>query len=65
MWTDTAKALTLDAAVAAGLGSKDEIELMSEPDAAAAWTILKDIQSTHLKVRLRYTLPMDIPYAKA
>ncbi|KAH0612446.1 uncharacterized protein H6S33_010498 [Morchella sextelata] len=49
MWSDTAKALTLDAAVAAGLGSRDEIELMSEPDAAAAWTILKDIQSTHLK----------------
>ncbi|KAI5837493.1 hypothetical protein DFP73DRAFT_568263 [Morchella snyderi] len=49
MWTDTAKALTLDAAVAAGLGSKDEIELMSEPDAAAAWTILKEIQSTHFK----------------
>ncbi|RPB17468.1 actin-like ATPase domain-containing protein [Morchella conica CCBAS932] len=49
MWTDTAKALTLDAAVGAGLGSRDEIELMSEPDAAAAWTLLKDLQSTHLK----------------
>lgn len=54
MWTDTAKALTLDAAVGAGLGSRDEIELMSEPDAAAAWTLLKDLQSTHLKVRLRH-----------
>lgn len=35
----------------AGLGNVDTIQLMSEPDAAAAWTLLRDINPNNLKVR--------------
>lgn len=51
IWSDAAKALTLQAAETAGFGSKDMIELVSEPDAAAAWPRLKDIQHVFFKVR--------------
>ncbi|KAL0639028.1 hypothetical protein Q9L58_001910 [Maublancomyces gigas] len=51
IWKDPAKALTLEAAEKAGLGTKDTIRLMSEPDAAAAWTLLRDINPNNLKVR--------------
>lgn len=51
IWKDAAKALTLEAAEKAGLGTTDTIQLMSEPDAAAAWTLLRDISPNNLKVR--------------
>lgn len=51
IWTDSAKSLTLQAAETAGFGSKITLQLMSEPDAAAAWTLLRDLKLTNLKVR--------------
>lgn len=49
VWSDAAKALTMQAAIAAGLGTRQSIQLISEPDAAAVCT-LKDIQPNHLRV---------------
>lgn len=49
VWSDAAKASTMQAAIAAGLGHKHTIQLISEPDAAAVCT-LKDIQPNNLKV---------------
>lgn len=46
-----AKALTLEAAEFAGFGSRYTIRLISEPEAAAAWSLMKDIQPNNLKVR--------------
>lgn len=51
MWSDVAKSLTLQAAESAGFGRGDAIRLVSEPDAAAAWTLLRNIQPHNLKVR--------------
>lgn len=51
MWSDAAKSLTLQAAESAGFGSRSEIQLVSEPDAAAAWTLLREVQQHGLKVR--------------
>lgn len=57
IWNDAAKALTLQAAESAGFGTKDAIRLVSEPEAAAAWSLMKDIQPNNLKVRkTKYTL---------
>lgn len=51
MWSDVAKSLTLQAAESAGFGNRSEIQLVSEPDAAAAWTLLREVQPQGLKVR--------------
>lgn len=49
VWSDTAKNTTLLAAERAGMGSKSEIQMISEPEAAAVYT-LKAIQPNHLSV---------------
>lgn len=49
VWSDTAKNTTLQAAERAGMGSKSEIQMISEPEAAAVYT-LKAIQPNHLSV---------------
>ncbi|KAL0631947.1 hypothetical protein Q9L58_009174 [Maublancomyces gigas] len=50
IWNDAAKALTLQAAESAGFGMRHTIRLISEPEAAAAWSLMKDIQPNNLKV---------------
>ncbi|GJC82605.1 heat shock protein 12A [Colletotrichum liriopes] len=47
VWSDAAKNTTLQAAERAGMGSKSEIQMISEPEAAAVYT-LKAIQPNHL-----------------
>ncbi|KAF2748930.1 actin-like ATPase domain-containing protein [Sporormia fimetaria CBS 119925] len=49
IWTDQAKDATLKAAERAGMGSRGELKLISEPEAAAVYT-LKAIQPHNLKV---------------
>ncbi|KAI9665852.1 MAG: hypothetical protein M1821_003786 [Bathelium mastoideum] len=49
VWSDAAKNATLHAAERAGLGSRHELRLISEPEAAAVYT-LKAIQPNHLHV---------------
>ncbi|KAI2642096.1 actin-like ATPase domain-containing protein [Xylaria nigripes] len=49
VWSDAAKNITLQAAERAGMGSKSEIQMISEPEAAAVYT-LKAIQPNHLSV---------------
>ncbi|KAL1875351.1 hypothetical protein VTK73DRAFT_10085 [Phialemonium thermophilum] len=49
VWSDAAKNTTLQAAERAGMGSKSQIQMISEPEAAAVYT-LKAIQPNHLKV---------------
>ena len=49
VWSDGAKDATLKAAEKAGMGSKGEVRLISEPEAAAVYT-LKAIQPNNLKV---------------
>lgn len=49
VWSDAAKAMTLRAAEAAGLGGGTKIRMISEPDAAAVCT-LRDIQPNSLRV---------------
>lgn len=49
VWSDAAKNTTLQAAERAGMGSKSEIQMISEPEAAAVYT-LKAIQPNHLNV---------------
>ncbi|KAI0137281.1 hypothetical protein BJ170DRAFT_51403 [Xylariales sp. AK1849] len=49
VWSDAAKNTTLQAAERAGMGSKAEIQMISEPEAAAVYT-LKAIQPNHLNV---------------
>lgn len=51
IWTDSAKSLTLQAAESAGFGDRITLKLISEPDAAAAWTLLRDLKLKTLKVR--------------
>lgn len=48
VWSDFAKDATLKAAEKAGLGNRHELKLISEPEAAAVYT-LKAIQPNHLK----------------
>lgn len=60
MWSDSAKSLTLQAAESAGFGSQSEIQLVSEPDAAAAWTLLREVQHHGLKVRDNECLACDL-----
>ncbi|KAL7623875.1 hypothetical protein AAE478_005431 [Parahypoxylon ruwenzoriense] len=49
VWSDAAKNTTLQAAERAGMGLKSEIQMVSEPEAAAVYT-LKAIQPNHLSV---------------
>lgn len=56
MWSDAAKALTLQAAEAVGLGTRDTLRLISEPEAAAVYS-LKTIQPNKLKVASLYPFP--------
>lgn len=49
VWSDAAKNTTLQAAERAGMGRKSEIQMISEPEAAAVYT-LKAIQPNHLSV---------------
>ncbi|RMZ24418.1 hypothetical protein D0859_11529 [Hortaea werneckii] len=49
VWSDAAKNATLQAAERAGMGSRHELKLISEPEAAAVYT-LKTIQPSGLKV---------------
>lgn len=49
VWSDSAKDATLKAAEQAGMGKRHELKLISEPEAAAVYT-LKAIQPNHLKV---------------
>ncbi|KAI9888220.1 MAG: hypothetical protein M1814_000956 [Vezdaea aestivalis] len=49
VWSDAAKNATLQAAEKAGMGNRHELRLISEPEAAAVYT-LKAIQPNHLKV---------------
>lgn len=49
VWSDAAKNTTLQAAERAGMGARSQIQMISEPEAAAVYT-LKAIQPNHLKV---------------
>lgn len=49
VWSDSAKDATLKAAEKAGLGNRHDLKLISEPEAAAVYT-LKAIQPNHLKI---------------
>lgn len=49
VWSDSAKDATLKAAEKAGMGKRHELQLISEPEAAAVYT-LKAIQPNHLKI---------------
>lgn len=49
VWSDAAKNTTLQAAERAGMGDKSSIQMISEPEAAAVYT-LKAIQPNHLNV---------------
>lgn len=49
VWSDTAKNTTLVAAERAGMGKQADIQMISEPEAAAVYT-LKAIQPNHLKI---------------
>jgi hypothetical protein len=49
VWSDAAKNTTLQAAERAGMGSQSQIQMISEPEAAAVYT-LKAIQPNHLKI---------------
>jgi hypothetical protein len=49
VWSDAAKNTTLQAAERAGMGAKSAIQMISEPEAAAVYT-LKAIQPNHLNV---------------
>ncbi|GAB1312952.1 Heat shock 70 kDa protein 12A [Madurella fahalii] len=49
VWSDAAKNTTLQAAERAGMGSQSQIQMISEPEAAAVYT-LKAIQPNNLKI---------------
>ncbi|KAF2768063.1 actin-like ATPase domain-containing protein [Teratosphaeria nubilosa] len=49
VWSDAAKNATLQAAERAGMGTRREVVLVSEPEAAAVYT-LKNVQPSGLKV---------------
>jgi len=49
VWSDAAKNTTLLAAEKAGMGARDDIQMISEPEAAAVYA-LKTIQPNHLSV---------------
>ena len=49
VWSDSAKDATLKAAEKAGMGNRHDLKLISEPEAAAVYT-LKAIQPNHLQI---------------
>lgn len=49
VWSDAAKDATLKAAEEAGMGKQGDLKIISEPEAAAVYT-LKAIQPNHLRV---------------
>lgn len=49
VWSDAAKNATLRAAERAGMGSMHDLKIISEPEAAAVYT-LKAIQPNHLRI---------------
>ncbi|KAF2741105.1 actin-like ATPase domain-containing protein [Polyplosphaeria fusca] len=49
VWSDSAKDATLKAAEKAGMGNRHDLKLISEPEAAAVYT-LKAIQPNHLNI---------------
>ncbi|SMR42561.1 unnamed protein product [Zymoseptoria tritici ST99CH_1A5] len=55
VWSDAAKNATLQAAERAGMGSRHELKLISEPEAAAVYT-LKTIQPGGLTVGQNYVV---------
>ena len=55
VWSDAAKNATLQAAERAGMGSRAELKLISEPEAAAVYT-LRTIQPSGLKVGDHYVV---------
>ncbi|EME87872.1 uncharacterized protein MYCFIDRAFT_129552 [Pseudocercospora fijiensis CIRAD86] len=55
VWSDAAKNATLQAAERAGMGSRHELKLISEPEAAAVYT-LRTIQPSGLQVGDNYVV---------
>ncbi|KAF7187277.1 Heat shock 70 kDa protein 12B [Pseudocercospora fuligena] len=55
VWSDAAKNATLQAAERAGMGSRHELKLISEPEAAAVYT-LRTIQPSGLRVGDNYVV---------
>lgn len=55
IWSDAAKALTLQAAVSVGLGAKGTLPLITEPEAAAVYTLKS------MKHDLNVTQPSPCP----
>ena len=51
IWSDSAKKKTEDAAIRAGMGNENGLELLSEPESAAIYT-LKNIDTTRSQVRV-------------
>ena len=51
IWSDAAKKKTEDAAVRAGLRNEHQLELLSEPESAAVYT-LKNLESAHSQIRV-------------
>ena len=49
VWSDAAKNATLQAAEQAGIGSRHNLKLISEPEAAAVYT-LQAMQPSHLRI---------------
>lgn len=49
VWSDAAKNATLQAAERAGMGARHEIQMISEPEAAALYT-LKSVQPNSVKL---------------
>ena len=51
VWSDAAKKKTEDAAVRAGMGNEHSLELLSEPESAAIYT-LKNLENTHSQIKV-------------
>jgi len=51
IWSDSAKKKTEDAAIRAGMGNENGLELLSEPESAAIYT-LKNVDTTHSQIRV-------------
>ena len=49
VWSDSAKNATLQAAEKAGMGKVGDLKIISEPEAAAVYT-LKTVQSSNVKI---------------
>lgn len=56
VWSDSAKHATLQAAERAGMGEMAELMIISEPEAAALYT-LKTVQSSNVRVGDNVSLP--------